>query len=124
MIKKQRGLTAISWMIIIALVAIQGVMALRIIPVYLDYGTVKSIMNGLVDDPDVRGKTPGYIRSLLTKRLQLNSIYDLVKTPEAFKFQQLSDGMLLSVNYESRGPIYGNLEFIATFDYEVKIPKI
>lgn len=123
MIKKQRGLTAISWVIIIALVAIQGIMALRIIPVYLDYGTVKSIMNELVVEPEINGKTPGYIRSILEKRLQLNSLYDLVKTPEAFQFQQLTDGTLISVYYESRGPIYGNLEFIATFEYEVKIPK-
>ncbi len=124
MIKKQRGLTAISWMIIIALVAIQGVMALRIIPVYMDYSTVKSIMNGLAEDPEVRGKTPGYIRSVLQKRLQINSIYDLVNSKDAFQFQQLSDGMLISVYYESRGPIYGNLEFIATFEHEVTIPKI
>ncbi|HEY9052639.1 MAG TPA: DUF4845 domain-containing protein, partial [Gammaproteobacteria bacterium] len=103
MIKKQQGLTAISWMIIIALVAIQGVMALRIIPVYMDFGTVKSVMNGIAEDPDFRGKTPNYIRSTLLKRLQLNSIYDLAEQPNAFKFQQQTDGMLLTMYYESRG---------------------
>ena len=121
MIKKQRGLTAISWTIIIALVAIQGVMALRIIPVYLDFSTVKSIMKTVAEDNEARGKTPGQVRGMIFRRIQLNNIYGL--DDKSFKFQQLSDAMQVSVHYESRGPIYGNLEFIATFDHEVKIPK-
>lgn len=123
MIKQQRGLTAISWMIIIALVAIQGVMAIRIIPVYLTFSSVKSIMNEIETDPDMRGQTPKYIRSAIEQRLQINSIYDVQKQPGAFGYRQLSDGIEVTVNYESRGPIYGNLDFIATFSHAVVVPK-
>ncbi|HEY9050568.1 MAG TPA: DUF4845 domain-containing protein [Gammaproteobacteria bacterium] len=121
MIKKQRGLTAISWMIIIALVAIQGVMALRIIPVYMDFNAVKSVMKSVAEDSESRGKTPGFLRGAIFRRLQINNIYSL--DDQSLSFQQLSDGMQVTVNYEARGPIYGNLEFIATFEHEIIIPK-
>lgn len=121
--KRQSGLTMISWVIIIALVGIQAVMALRIIPVYMNYGTVKSIMDGLRDDDDVTGKTAGEVKSLIQRRLQSNNLYDLIDNKQAFQFQQLSDGLQVNLYYEDRGPIYGNLEFIATFEHQVIIPK-
>mgnify|MGYP002712418992 CR=1 FL=1 len=120
---KQTGLTMITWLIIIALVGIQAIMALRIIPVYLNYGTVKNIMEDLAEDPDARGKTPREVKSLILNRLQINNLYELKKQKNAFKFKPQTDGMIVDLHYEARGPIYGNLEFIATFDHQVVIPK-
>ncbi|TNF35590.1 MAG: DUF4845 domain-containing protein [Gammaproteobacteria bacterium] len=123
MMKQQRGLTAISWMIIIALIAIQGIMALRIIPVYLDFGTVKSVMDNVASDVDSKGKTPKYLLTVLERNLQMNNISDLNRQSGVFEFKPMSDGLQVVINYEVRGPIYGNLDFVATFDYEVVIPK-
>jgi len=120
---KQKGLTAITWIILLGLIGIQVVLALRIFPVYLNYGTVESIMDEMANDVEVRGKTPGVIKSLIYRRLQINNIYALQKDPNAFKFKVLSDGTQVNLHYEERGPIYGNLEFVATFDHQIFIPK-
>lgn len=120
---KQTGLTMITWLIIIALVGIQAIMALRIIPVYMNYGTVKSIMDEMAEDPDMRGKTPGEVKALISSRLQVNNLYDIRDQKNAFKFKPQTDGMIVDLHYEARGPIYGNLEFIATFDHQITIPK-
>ena len=55
--RKQSGLTMISWVFIIGLVAIQAVMALRIVPVYLNYNSVRTVMNELPLDAEVKGIT-------------------------------------------------------------------
>ena len=120
---KQQGMTAIAWVIVLALVAIQAVMALRIIPVYMNYGTVKSILDDMAADSELRGESPTIIKSLVQRKLQVNNVMELQRDKNAFKYKKLSDGLQISLNYEARGPIYGNLEFIATFSHEVLIPK-
>ena len=120
--KKQRGLTMISWAIIISLVAIQGVAAMRIVPVYLNYSSAKKIMEEVKADPASRGATPAQLTIMIYKRLNINGIYDLQKDKDTFVYQKTKNGMNVSLHYEARGPIYGNLEFVATFDYEIDIP--
>ena len=120
---KQRGMTMISWVIIISLVAIQGVAAMRIVPVYLNYSSVKKIMDEVKADSASHGAVPGKLTIMINKRLNINGIYDLQKNPDAFVFEKSTTGMKIILHYEARGPIYGNLEFVATFDYEIEIPN-
>ena len=110
-------------MLLLGLIGIQVVLALRIIPVYMNYSTVKSILEEMEDDPDDKGQTPNVVKSLIFRKLQVNNIYDLQKDPHAFTFKKLTDGLQISLYYEARGPVYGNLEFVATFEHEVVIPK-
>lgn len=112
----------ISWMVVIGFLAIQFVMALRIIPVYLNHQTLKTVMNELKTDTEVKGKSAKNIKMLLRKRLKMNSLYDLASDPKAFKFKKIKNGYSLTANYEARGPIFGNLEFAAKFNYQVDIP--
>ena len=123
MIKKQLGLTAISWLIVIGLVGIQAVMALRIIPVYMNYGSAKSILDSIRADPDVDSMTQKEIRRAISNRLQVNNLSNIAANKDAFIFSKTSDGLVLTMSYEERGPILGNLDFVATFEYEVILPS-
>jgi len=123
MIKNQKGLTAITWVIVIGFLSVQGIMGLRVIPVYMNYGSLQKIMDALPNDSDAKGKTPKKIRQILLKRLNINSLYSLEKNKSAFKFEKTSDGLRLKAKYEERGPILGNLEFVATFEHEVFFKK-
>ncbi|VAW63638.1 hypothetical protein MNBD_GAMMA08-729 [hydrothermal vent metagenome] len=119
--KRQSGLTMISWMVVIAYLAIQGVLAMRIIPVYMNYHSLKSIMDTMATDPTVKGLTAKRISKLFRKRLLINNLYDIANKKDTYKFKKIKNGYNLLVKYESRGPIWGNLEFVADFEYEVDI---
>ncbi len=121
MIKKQAGLTMISWILILGLLATQVIMAIRIIPVYSNHQTLVTVMNELAADSGMKGKTPKQIQKILKKRLNINSLYDLERDKEAFTYKKLSDGYVLTAKYEARGPIFKNLEFAAKFDHQVEI---
>lgn len=123
MIKKQRGMTAIGWLIVIALVATQAMMALRIIPIYINDGSIKSVLEALPNDPEVRGKPARDVRYFIDRRLQINGITDFERDKKAFKFRKTTSGLEVKLHYEKRGPIFSNLEFVATFDHSVVIPK-
>ena len=120
---KQRGMTLISWVLIIGLVGIQLIAAIRIAPVYLAFSSVKKIMEEVKVDSKSHGATPNQLTIMINKRLNINGIYALQKNPDAFTFQKTKDGMIVTLNYEARGPISGNLEFLATFNYEIDIPN-
>ena len=123
MMKKQGGLTLITWLIIIGLAGIQLVFAMRIIPVYIDYATVKSVMNDVQTKPDFRSKPPREIMIYIRKTLSINNIYQLQEQKDAFKFKKTKDGLQLNLRYEDRGPIVGNLDFVASFEYQILIPR-
>jgi microsomal dipeptidase-like Zn-dependent dipeptidase len=122
MLKKQSGLTMITWMIVIGFIGIQAVMAMRIIPVYINFNAVKHVMDGLPSDPEVRTMSTTKMRKYLSKRLKIENLYDLSRNKEAFKFVKKKTGLALVLHYEDRGPILSNLEFVATFDHEVSFP--
>ena len=109
-------------MVILAFLAVQGIMAMRIVPVYINDGSVKTIMNDITQDPDVKGLSAKKLKELLKKRLKINNLYHLAKDKEAFKFSKIKDGYHLTAHYETRGPIFKNLEFVVTFHHEVDIP--
>ena len=122
MLKKQRGLTMISWMFVIGLIGVQAVLAMRILPVYMNFNAVKHIMNGLPTDPETRQMSTKDLRKHISKRLKIDNMYDLSRNKEAFKFVKKKTGLTLVLHYEERGPILSNLEFVATFDHEVSFP--
>lgn len=122
MMKKQRGLTAISWIIVIALVSVQGLMAVRIFPLYMNFNSAKAVMDSLGSDPEISGKTTKQVKTYLRKRLDVNGLYMLRDSKDAFVFSKSKRGTLLTMHYEERGPIFSNLEFVATFHHEVELP--
>ena len=123
MLKKQKGLTAISWIILIGIIGVQGMLALRIIPIYLNDRSIKSVMTNLSNDPEMKGQSAQSLRALIDRRLNLNEIRDFENDKQAFKFKKTDKGLNIKLHYEKRGPIFGNLEFVASFDHDVTIPN-
>jgi len=78
-------------------------------------------MDELPQDPVVKGISVKKLNELFRKRLKINNLYALAKDKEAFKFKKAQGGYTLVAHYEEKGPIMGNLEFVATFDHEVVI---
>ncbi len=121
MMRKQSGLTMISWMLVLGLLAVQVVMGLRIVPVYLNHSAVVTVMDDLPKSSEIKGQTARKIMDLFRKRLKINNLYDLAKDKNAFKLKQIQGGFLLIADYEVRGPIWGNLEFVASFKHQVEV---
>lgn len=90
----------ISWIVIIGLAGIQAVLALRIVPVYLNYSSVRTVMNELPQSPEIKHISLKKLNELFRKRLKINNLYQLAKDKEAFKFKKIEGGYTLMANYE------------------------
>ncbi len=115
----QRGLTLISWMIVIVFALSQIIIAMNVLPVYLTDSTVKTVLEGLTTDTSATNMTTKELKQSVLKRLNISSVYSI--KPEHVKVKKGRNENTIIVDYEPRGPILGNLEYIVHFKHEVKI---
>jgi len=118
---KQQGLTLISWVIVLLFLLFQGIIAMKIIPVYLTDSSVTSIMEGLETDVEARGLTTKKLKILVSKRLRVNSVYNV--EPKNIAVKKGRDENIVTIDYEPRGTLFKNLEYIVSFHHEARVPR-
>ncbi len=116
----QRGLTMISWIVVIVFVLFQGVIAMNVIPVYVNDSSVKSIMKELPNDTKARSVTTKGLQRLVAGRLNMNNIYSIKE--KDIKVKKVRNENVVIIEYEPRGKLIGNLEYIVSFKHEARIP--
>ena len=118
--KKQKGLTLISWLAIIGLLLFNAIIAMNVVPVYINDHSVKTLMESLESDSSLRGATPKKIKDTIAKRLRVNNVYSISK--DDIKLLKSKKGYVVSIDYEPRGKLIGSLDYIVSFSHEAKIP--
>lgn len=115
----QRGMTAISWLFALILIGFFALVAMRLVPVYLDSYKVTSSLESL-RSAGAEVRSPGELRSLLMKRLQINMV-DAVQ-PQDVHIENRGDVTWVNVAYENRKPLFGNVDLVVSFDKSVEVP--
>lgn len=118
-ISKQKGLTMISWIVVIVFLLFQGVIAMNVLPVYITDSSVKEIVAALPDDSKAREASTQQLKSIVIKRLNINSVYSI--KPEHIKVIKGRGENIVTIEYEPRGKLVGNLEYIVSFKHQAKI---
>ena len=116
---KQKGLTLISWIVVIVFLLFQGVIAMNVLPVYITDSSVKKIVGDLPNDAKAREVSASGLKTLITKRLSMNSVYTI--KPEHIKVKKGRGENIVTIEYEPRGKLVGNLEYIVSFKHEARI---
>jgi hypothetical protein len=119
LMKKQKGLTLISWLAIIAVVLFNAIIAMNVVPVFLNDHSVKSMMEGLETDTSLRGATPKKIKETITKRLRVNNVYSVSKDNINIKLEKTH--YLITIEYEPRGKLVGSLDYIVSFKHQARV---
>mgnify|MGYP001817153313 FL=1 len=118
-IKKQNGMTLIGFIIVLSLVLFLSFIGMKIAPIYFEYYSVVSAMNGVASERGSAKLSPFDIRVKVLNRLYVSYSADNVKN-ENIKLVR-RNGVHLRVAYEVRKPVIGNLDVIATFDRSVRL---
>jgi len=117
-IHKQRGLSLIGFILVLALALFVSFLGMKIGPIYMEYYSVVTAMNGLASEKGSAKLTPYQIRLKLLTRLNV-SYTENVKEKH-IKLTR-GNGVLLRVAYEVREPVLGNLDVVASFDKSVRL---
>ncbi|PIE41006.1 MAG: hypothetical protein CSA49_05580 [Gammaproteobacteria bacterium] len=117
----QKGMTAISMLIIGLLVAIVAISAFKIYPSYYDDFAVSTALKNMEEEGSkIAAMKSSEIRKTLQKRIQTSGVKlakdDVVITKD-------KGAVTISVNYEVRTPMYGNIDAVTKFSHSITVTK-
>jgi len=112
--RNQEGMTLLSFVMVLAVVGFALYIGMKLFPMYQEYYAVRSAMKGLANEPGSGDMDPGRAKDMLFRRLDLNYV-DNVK-PDNVKFERADNGWTMTVQYEVRKPLVGNLDVVGNFE--------
>lgn len=116
---RQQGLTMISWLLVLVFVGFFALFVIRLFPIYMEHFDVKSSLNSLKDDPDLRSGNVELIRDHLDKRLQINDANDI--TDDDITITQNDSGYQVNITYEAKTSFIYNISLVVHFDNSVEV---
>ena len=115
--QKQRGMTMLGFLMVLCLGIFFAYCAMKIVPMYIEYYSVKEALKGLANDAELAGASKDKIRERYMRRLDM-SYAENVKKMDAMKFESTDGGLKMIVNYERREPLFANLDVVGKFHAE------
>lgn len=110
---KQRGMTFIGWLVLLALLGFLTLIALRLTPAYMEYYKVLSSVESVYDQSTPES-TPGQLRADIGRRFIINNITSVNQRDIGVSRDQ--GELSLHVFYEYRTPMMGNVDAVVVFD--------
>lgn len=118
-IRKQKGLTLIGFLIVLSLTIFVAFLGMKIGPIYMEYYSVVSAMNGVASERGSANLSPFDIRVKVLNRLYVS--YSAENVKEKHIKLTRNNGVNLHIAYEVRKPVIGNLDVVAKFDRTVRL---
>ncbi|KRA44512.1 DUF4845 domain-containing protein [Pseudoxanthomonas sp. Root630] len=112
--RNQGGMTLLGFLMVLVVVGFAAFIAMRLFPMYQEFYSVKSALKGLSNEAGVSDMDPAKIQDLFFRRLYIN--YSENVKPANVKIERMDGGWKMSVNYEVRRPLLGNLDVVGKFD--------
>jgi hypothetical protein len=119
--KRQQGLTFISLVFILGLIAFFVLLGLKIGPIYLDHTKVASALADIEKTPDIEEKSEAEIRSSLSKRFDINYVSDV--TQDDITVTHRGSYLKVVIEYEVVRKIAGNLSVLVEFKDVIEVGK-
>lgn len=117
MYSRQRGMTMISWLIVLGVAVFFILIGIKMVPTYLENYSVKQVLLNMEQDRTVRKMTPKQMRDSFFKRIKINGVYEFDRDWITIKKEKT--GTRFSVDYEIRKPVAGNVAIVMTFSDSV-----
>lgn len=119
--KKQAGMTLISWVIVLALIGFFVTLAMRLLPMYQEYYGVVQIMEGMEKEITDKQLTRQQVRTLLSKRFNTGYISSVKKENiELLRGKNNVHVDKIIIDYEVREPFLAHISLVGSFHIEAQ----
>lgn len=110
--KKQRGLTLISTLIVGIFLVAALLLGLKLVPVFNEYFGAKKALNTIVQQTDPTSP-PAAFRNAFSKQADIDDFTNI--DPQALVVTKSNGKVGLSVDYERRVPLFANVSLVFEF---------
>ena len=116
--RTQGGMTGLGWLTVIALIIFFALLVVKIVPIYIENYSVKTVLGSLEQEPLITQKPVREIRKMVERRLQINSVYDL---DDAVHIEKSSGVITVDITYEVRKSLFANIDIVVSFSDNVEL---
>jgi hypothetical protein len=117
-IHRQKGMSLIGFIIVLAMAIFISYLGMRIVPLYMEYFSVVSALNGVASERGSANLSPYDIKVKVLNRLYVS--YSQNVKEKHIKITR-GNGVHVRVAYEVRTPVIGNLDVVARFNKSVRL---
>jgi hypothetical protein len=119
--RKQRGVTAIGWVLLLIPVGIVFYAGVRLFPMYLNYFNVARSMTQTASERSATESAQD-LRFALEKHLDIEGI--TFPTIKEFTVRRDGPAWVVEIEYEDGAPLMSNISLVAKFQKSVTVGKV
>lgn len=116
---KQRGITFIGLVFVLAVVMFAAIIAMKLVPAYLEFTSVQKSIDRVANEPNFKDMSNQDIKIAFAKSAAIDSI-KVVETDDLIIMKNEDGKPIITADYEQRIPLVGNvtalLAFVASSD--------
>ena len=118
--RSQKGMSMLSWVVVLTVVAFLASTAFKMLPHYMDFWSLEKAIESVETDRALGISTVSDFYSHIDKSMQVNGVRDL-NSKEILDVKIEGGDFLAHLKYERREPLIENLDLVANFDKEFRI---
>lgn len=118
--QSQKGMSVLSWLMVLALVAFFASAAFKVIPHYLDYMSMEKIITSVETDEALEIRSVNQFYSHVSRGMEVNTIRDL-NPKDILEVKIENNEFRAHLQYERREPLIKNIDLVVTFDKEFRV---
>jgi hypothetical protein len=115
---KQQGVTMIGVVFIAGMIVFFSIMALKLVPSYIEYATIQSHLRELARAPDTRGASPQELRLAFNRRRHIDNITSV--DGNDMTVEKDGGDVLLTIEYSTQIHMVGNISALIEFEASSK----
>jgi hypothetical protein len=115
----QKGLTFITIMIILGLIAFFVTLGLKVGPIYMNHSKVQNTLTAIKEMPGIENMSKREIALSISKRLNMNYVDKINK--DDFEIIRHDDLLTVSIDYERAEKLMGNLSVLVEFSESFEV---
>lgn len=119
--RRQAGMTTLGIIILVGFIGMFAFAGIRLAPIYLNYGKVVGVVNGVYKEFDGGNATSTAVRSSISRRFDIESV-DVIDARDV-KVTKVNSGLEVAATYSHKAPFIGNISFVVDFDKRVLVRR-
>ncbi len=120
-LRRERGMTTLGLIILVAFIGLFAFAGIRLTPVYLNYMKVLGVINGVHEEFDGANPSRNAIRSSIARRFDVESVSEI--TAREVTVTSVDGGFEVRAKYNHMAPFIANVSFSVEFDKAVLVRR-
>jgi hypothetical protein len=120
--KKQQGLTAIGWLLVLGVLGFFVIVILKMLPIYNNYFKLQTVLESLGNEQGIYTMSERDLHKLIDKRNNINMVDKWDPKYLVIELKQ-SGAKELHFRYEDRRELFSNIDVVVKFDEYITVTR-